>query len=440
MAHWTKRDYAKLTGPEVNDLPWDDLRVAVSATTVNGSNPPLEALFVNDGNEVPGTAYALSFLSTSLGNLTLPDDALFDTSNDFTFEFWVRPTVSTQQVECMRKQGVFEIDFRNANIFRYNVTGDGNTNGVVQFNRGSWNHMLVVHDDSEDEISFYLNNILDITVSIASVVDNTNDFVFNRSETLYDVDYIAYWDKALSVSEISDRYAAGAGDQLVGNEVGLKGLWEMNDGSGTTAVEKTGLPTASDGSITGGTENTHWAWIGGHVGNVSSGSRGVILKYFPPDVESELYFEAQLPHAWKEGDTLHCHVHAIPNTDGGVGEKIKWGFEYAWSSIGEVFGNTTIIYTTENHLEEDLVKNKHYIFEFPFIDGKHQKISSMLSCRIFRAAADAEDTYTDFAGLLEFDFHYRSSSSGSYHEFQKLGESYAQQRGTPSEPFKPGAY
>ncbi len=407
-----------LDGNPKQTIGWDDLRVAVSSTTVNGSNPPTDALFKNDGQEIPGTAYSLSFLSTTQGNLTLPDDVVFDTSADFTFEFWVRPVVSTQQVECMRKQGVFEIDFRNSNIFRYNITGDGNTDGTVQFNRGSWNHVAVVHDDTADEVTFYVNGIEDVVVSIASVVDNTNDFVFNRSETLYDVDYIAYWNTVLSQSDITDRYAGGAGAQLLGTEIGLQGLWELNDGSGTTVDEKTGI--ASDGVISGGTEGNQWDWIGGHVGNVSAGSRGVILKYFSPDIENELYFEAQLPHRWKEGSDLEVHIHWIPNDDGSGTNDVRWGMEYTWSNIGSVFGDTSTIYGEENHLAETLVKNKHYLTELGTIDGTGMGISSMLSCRVFRDAENANDDYTNFAGLLEIDFHYQiDQPTGSRQEYVK---------------------
>lgn len=395
---------------------WDDLRVPVSATTANGSNPPTDALFLNDGNEVPGDAYALSFLSTSQGNLILPDVAVFDTSNDFTFECWLRPTVNTQNnIECMRKQNVFEVDFVGSNQLNLNVIGVGSSTASLQFNRGAWNHIAVVNNTAENQVELYINAQLATTIT-GGTGDNSNDFHFNRKETLYDVGYVAYWDIALDLSEIALRYASGAGDQLAGNEVGLKGLWELNDGSGTTVVEKTGI--ALDGEITGGSEGSQWDWIGGHVGNTSAGSRGVILKYFSPDIVNELYFECQMPHRWLEGSDIHAHIHFVPNADGGVGEKITWGLEYSWSEIGSVFGNTTVI-TNSDEVHGDLVKNKHSYNQIGIIDGTGKGLSSMLCCRIFRDAENVDDTFTNFAGILEFDFHYQIDDAGSRLEFEK---------------------
>jgi hypothetical protein len=43
----------------------------------------------------------------------------------------------------------------------------------------------------------------------------------------------------------------------------------------------------------------------------------------------------------------------------------------------------------------------------------------MITCRLFRDAEDVADTYTNFAGLLEIDFHYLKDMLGSREEFTK---------------------
>jgi len=397
---------------------WTDLRVPVSATEVNGSNPPTDALFRDNGQEIPGDSYSVSFLSTAVGNLIIPDDVVFNTANDFTFEFWLRPVVGTQNsIEFLRKRDVFELDFRGTNQINLDVKGGGgNQNSSVQFNHGSWNYIVVQHDLALGETRLYMNNILAITLG-ADTNNSTRDFEINRSETLFDIDYIAYWDSLLTPSEMTARYNAGSGQQLTGNEVGLKGLWELNDGSGTTVVEKTGI--SFDGTISGGTEGVEWAWIGGHVGNVSRGSRGVILKYFSPDNENELYFDVQMPHEWVLESDIRPHLHWVPNADALPGERCRWGLEFVWTNAGEVFGDTTLIYANDNVLSEDPIKNKHYISEFGFIPGAGKTLSSMLVCRIFRDATNIDDTFSDFAGLLEVDFHYLIDMLGSREEFVK---------------------
>lgn len=152
-----------------------------------------------------------------------------------------------------------------------------------------------------------------------------------------------------------------------------------------------------------------------------AGSQGVFSQMFSATVEEELYFEAQMPHAWMQGSDIEAHVHWIPSVNGGVGEDVSWGLEYTWATIGEVFGNTTIIYGDVNHLGEDLIADKHYLTELGAISATGKTFSSMLLCRVFRDATGAggTDDYGSLAGLLEIDFHYQLDSLGSNEEYVK---------------------
>lgn len=398
---------------------WDDLRVPVSSTEVNGSNPPVDGLFKNDGTFVPGSAHAIRWLSNSNGNMEIADDPIYDTSASYTFEMWVRPQLNTKQGEIVRKQNVFELDWRNNDFPRLDMKGLQIIDSSIQVQRGNWTHFcFTVEAGSPNEIIFYINgqNAGSFTTS-SSLIDNTNDFQFNRQEIIHDIDYIAFWSKVLTPAEVDARYNNGAGAQLTGTEADLKGLWELNEGTSSTFVDKTGL--GNDGIITSGTEGDHWEWIDGHVAATEPGSRGVILKYFSPDNLNELYFTAQLPHEWNEGTELRPHLHWVPNADGGTGERVKWGFEYTWANVGETFGDTVVAETVGNAFNEDLIQNKHYVTQFAAMDGKNKKISSMIICRIFRDVEDAADTFPEFAGLLEFDFHYQVDSFGSRQEYIK---------------------
>jgi hypothetical protein len=399
---------------------WEDLRVAINSAEVSGSNPPVSSLFKNDGNEIPGTAFALSFQSTSQGNFDIPDIAAYDTSSDYSFEFWLRPNINTQNfIECVRKQGVFDLDFWSGDTIAINYTNLGFVSSTIGFNRGNWNHIVVtLETGSPNIVSLYINSQLAGQISSAgSPVDNTNDFQFNRQETPYDLDYIAFWSKTLSQTEINGRYASGAGVQLLGTETNLEGLWELNDGSGTNVDDKTSA--SNDGTISGGSEGSEWDWIGGHVGNSSPGSRGTVLRFFSPDVFNEVFFEIQMPHAWRQGTNIRPHLHFIPQIDGGVGEKIRWGLEYTWADLGDVFPNTTIIYSDTIVPNETMVANTHYLTQLPEIDGTGKTFSSMIACRLFRDAESVDDNFPGFAGLLEFDLHYQTDSLGSNEEYVK---------------------
>lgn len=152
-----------------------------------------------------------------------------------------------------------------------------------------------------------------------------------------------------------------------------------------------------------------------------SGSQGVFAYLFDKNTEEELYFIAQMPHTWKQGSNIEAHVHWYPTVNGSAGTDVSWGMEYIWSNIGEVFGNTTIIYGDINYLSETLVADKHYLTELGTIDATGKTFSSILVCRVFRDATSAggTDDYDADAGLLEIDFHYQIDSLGSNEEYVK---------------------
>ena len=405
---------------DISNVAWDDLRVSASTTTGNGSIPPTTSLFKNDNGASVGDSYALSFKSTDLGNLTIPYNAAYTTNSAYSIEFWVKPNVSTQTyVELVGKENVFNINWWGGNTLAINYTNLGFMTTSVDFDRGSWNHIaMVITPGSSNKVSLYVNGQLSGNITSAgTLVTNTNPIVFNRDETIFDIDYIAWWNKSLSVPNINSRYNSGDGSQLVGNETNLVGLWELNDSSGTSAVDKT--TTLNTATISGGTEGFEWDWINGKVGNATVGSKGVTLKYFSPTTRNEVYFEVQMPHSWLLESYIEPHVHWVPNSDGVGDQTVRWGLEHTWSNVRDVFDNTTIVYSDSIIPEETLIKNKHYISDFPEIDGTGKGMSSMLICRLFRDSENTLDTFPDFAGLLEVDFHYQIDGFGSHEEYIK---------------------
>jgi len=140
-----------------------------------------------------------------------------------------------------------------------------------------------------------------------------------------------------------------------------------------------------------------------------AGSVGVYTHYFSPTVMNEGWFEAQLPHKWKEGTTIYPHVHWAPvTTNTGT---VRWGLEYTWANPNGTFSNTTIIYGEQAGAGTAF---GHQIVNFGSgITASGKTISGILLCRIFRDAAHANDTYTGNAALLSSDIHYEVDTIGS---------------------------
>ena len=141
--------------------------------------------------------------------------------------------------------------------------------------------------------------------------------------------------------------------------------------------------------------------------NNGAGSTGVYAYNFADD--DELFLSVQMPHSWREGSIIYPHIHLAPKTDG-TGKKTKLTMEYEWTSLLETHGDTTI----ENRDVDLETAYKQLLYDIPSggIDGVGQTISSFLTCRIARNAAEANN----FAGdifFLEFDVHYQMNTLGS---------------------------
>jgi len=156
--------------------------------------------------------------------------------------------------------------------------------------------------------------------------------------------------------------------------------------------------------------------------------------------EDEVEFEAELPHNYKEGTNIECHVHWVPEAGAGANACVKWGLEYTWANQGSTFPATTTIYTdatddsTQTVQAENLVVSRHYVSVFEVdgvgvhgdpavIDGTEPKtMSSSIVCRLFRNTSHADDDYNDEAGLLHVDFHYQVDGPGSYGQYVKTAD------------------
>jgi hypothetical protein len=177
---------------------------------------------------------------------------------------------------------------------------------------------------------------------------------------------------------------------------------------------------------TGANAPTFEKWYDDSAGT----SRGVYLYSFDDAAggsEKEVFFTMQMPHAW-DGGSIAMHVHWVGAVDDTTADP-RWGLEYAWKDIGEVFGDTTIVYSDGTHVttagaDANVTAGKHYITEFADLapGSTADGLSSILIGRLFRDSANAADTYNAAGakcGLLYIDAHYQLNSLGSDEEYTK---------------------
>jgi hypothetical protein len=150
-----------------------------------------------------------------------------------------------------------------------------------------------------------------------------------------------------------------------------------------------------------------------------AGSNGVYLwRFGHTTVDHEVFFSCQMTHSWKIGSAIYPHVHWVPAVT--ASGKVKWGLEYTLTNVGGMYPDNTTIITANQHLPADttLISKKHYTTSFAPIEMLDKKESVLIICRLFRQPTDGvNDTYGNFAGLLDFDFHYQADKLGSISEF-----------------------
>jgi len=153
--------------------------------------------------------------------------------------------------------------------------------------------------------------------------------------------------------------------------------------------------------------------------NNGAGSTGISGLRFSATQLNQVFFEAQLPHSYKEGSRIAPHCHFTTVSTPTVGQTVRFGLEYTYSNVGGVFPATTIIYAERTFVTGDAAYQQ-YIGGFdPDIEDANLTLSAMISARFFRDAAHANDTYTGTVTVLEVDFHYLTESRGSVFEFSK---------------------
>jgi hypothetical protein len=152
-----------------------------------------------------------------------------------------------------------------------------------------------------------------------------------------------------------------------------------------------------------------------------AGSVGLFQRTFSATARNDVFFEAQISHAYREGSDMLCHVHYIPLTNN-VGN-IIWELEYSFKNINAAFGNTTLV--TPITQGTSGVAGVHTVTALATISGGALTVTPVLISafvigRLSRLGNDGGDTYTGECAFLGIDFHLQQNTLGSELEFIKF--------------------
>ncbi|MBE9072706.1 Calx-beta domain-containing protein [Microcystis sp. LEGE 08355] len=219
------------------------------------------------------TGKALSFDGSNdyiaLGN----PNALQITENQ-TIELWIKPNHFNYRQNPFNKawggEGTLTLE---GNVswaadgtvhYYYGVTGrDWGSSGInyqafntnQSLNINQWSHLAVVRDFSNQKLSWYINGVkVNETYTIFnSATPSNNPIYIGTGYTNYFnglIDEVLIWNKTRTQAEIQ----ADMNRQLTGNETGLVGYWNFNEGLGNTVTDLTN--NHNNGTVYGATWTT----------------------------------------------------------------------------------------------------------------------------------------------------------------------------------------
>lgn len=130
--------------------------------------------------------------------------------------------------------------------------------------------------------------------------------------------------------------------------------------------------------------------------------------------EQQAFLSLQLPHTWKEGTALGCHLHYTTPVNYTGNQNATWGLEYTKAKLNTKFPVTTTIYASEKVNNTAFI---HSIVPFTNITMTGNTLSTVMDLRIFRRSGSTGDNYTSSVYALSFDCHYEIDKLGSENEY-----------------------
>ena len=209
--------------------------------------------------------YSLSFDGVD-DYVNVGNDSDFDIDNTMTIEAWIKPTSLSNRhgIFTTRRDndpGSFQLEVGTSDLGSNYVAVSGISSWVAgtgnnAISTGEWTHIAYTRNGTGDNHAIYVNGIAQ-TIS-------TNSYTFVNNDALKEIgrgtsqgqhyngqiDGLSIWDVVLTQEQIQSHISTPP----TGNESGLVGYWDFNEGTGTTLADQTS--NGNDGTIYGATWST----------------------------------------------------------------------------------------------------------------------------------------------------------------------------------------
>lgn len=223
----------------------------------------IQSTFTQTANDNIGSGNCLDFDGND-GSFVQLTNALTVGSISSTTEMWVRvPQVGQGGLQAGERVGVLIGNYPGAPNFNYEIQSLGQirvwwNNGEIDalatqdLRDNQWHHIAFVRDISQNRFFGYVDGQLELTVnnvgtninlsSAATIGGDSRDAGGGPSFHGH-IDEVRIWDHVLTQEEIKNNMC----QSFEGNETGLIGYWNMNEGIGGVITDLT--TTGNNGSF-----------------------------------------------------------------------------------------------------------------------------------------------------------------------------------------------
>jgi hypothetical protein len=202
---------------------------------------PLGNRVVTKTDEEPGKALDLD---GSNDFVEIPNEALYDFTNQFTVETWIKADIFDKNWQAIVTKGDNSWRLHRSNNtqkINFAINGGGgadNINSQTDIVYGQWYHLAGVYTGTQ--LRLYVNGVLEASSNTTSIVNN-NAFKVLIGENAQatgrqfngQIDEVRIWNVARTQQQIRENMHL----ILRGNETGLVSYWQMNEGNTTSTTD-----------------------------------------------------------------------------------------------------------------------------------------------------------------------------------------------------------
>ena len=175
-------------------------------------------------------------------------------SSDFTLSLWLKTDDVTSRQHVFQQTGsndnrAIAINSGGALRSRLGGTGSDHISGVV-LSTDTWYHIALVHDNSANTLTWYVNGTQENINTSVDIPSNTGTFYLGTNSAADgkrfngQIDEVRIWNDVRTASEIADNKDS----ELNGNESGLIAYYRMSNGTGTTLTDNSS--NSNNGTLT----------------------------------------------------------------------------------------------------------------------------------------------------------------------------------------------